>query len=282
MQDEQFEIGTFAKACGMTKATLMHYEKIGLFQPESVGENGYRYYSENQIYQIETISQLRYLDMSLTDIKDFLYHNTKEENLEILKENLRNVEEKIFRYEHIQRLLQATINTIEAEPYIRLDEPYIEKLAEPVYLYSFPTSKRDGSITKFLPTLREYLQKCRNIHINSNVSIGEIVLHKDIINNTFRKSYGCYQLEYEIDDENCLERPAGFYLSMFHRGNSVDLPDVYRSLKRYAFENGYMIINNAYEEDFSTVISENDRSRFILKVSFQIDSPEGAKDHARK
>ena len=77
MQDEQFEIGTFAKACGMTKATLMHYEKIGLFQPESVGENGYRYYSENQIYQIETISQLRYLDMSLTDIKDFLYHNTK-------------------------------------------------------------------------------------------------------------------------------------------------------------------------------------------------------------
>jgi len=273
MQDEQFEIGSFAKACGLTKAALMHYEKIGLFNPDYIGKNGYRYYGKDQIYQIEAISQLRYLDMPLTDIKNFMYYNTKEQNLEILKENLQKVEEKIFRYEHIQHLLQSTISNIEAEPYISLDEPCIEFHAEPIYLYKFPTTKRDGSITKSLPVLRKYLQKCRNDYINSNVSIGEIVLHKDIVNNTFQKTYGCYQLEHKIEDENCHERPAGYYLSMFHRGRSIDLPEVYRTLKRYAFENGYLIINNAYEEDFSTVISENDRSRFILKVSFQIEKP---------
>lgn len=267
-------IGEFAKACGMSKATLMHYEKIGLFEPEYIAENGYRYYGEEQIYRIETISQLRNMDMSLIEIKDFLDHNSRKENLDILKFNLKNVEKALFRLEHIERLLHMTISTMEQEPGIEVNKPFLEKQTEPLYLYTFPTGKRDGTITENLPILRIYLQRCRKMHINTNNSIGEIVLHKNIVNNSFVKTYGCYQLEHKIEDPNCHERPAGLYLSMHYRGHSNDLPLAYRHLKSYAREHNYKIINNAYEEDFSTVISEFNRSNYILKISFQIEDPD--------
>lgn len=277
MKNSQMMIGDFAKACGLTKAALMHYEEIGLFAPEYVSvENGYRYYGEDQIFRIEAISQLRSMDMSLSEIKAFLDHNSRSENLEILKKNLHKIEKKLFRLEQIERLLHTTIASMESEPSITIGLPFLEYLPEPTYLYIFKTSQRDGTIVEHLPVLRSYMQKCREMYVNSNYSIGEIILHRDIVNNSFRKTYGCYRLEHRVDGLDCYEKPAGLYLSMYYRGHSNDLPVAYRKLKKYAREQNYLIINDAYEEDISTVISENDRSHFILKVSFQIQEPSGS------
>ncbi len=276
MYNDTFEIGTFAKACGMTKAALMHYEQLGLFIPDHIGENGYRYYTEDQIYRAEAITLLRYLDLSLSDINEFLSFRSRKKNLETLQKKLDDVEENLFRYEQIKRLLQTTIENMEEEDSIHLDEPWLEEQVSPIYLYTFPSSQRDGTVTQHLPVLRDYIKKCRMTYNTSNMAIGEIVLNKDIQNNSFRKTYGCYRLEQASSDENCYERPAGYYLNMYHRGESTNLPDIYRKLKRYAVQNGYEVINDAYEEDFSTVISEGDHSNFILKVSFQVRLPKNS------
>ena len=47
-----FSTGEFAKLCKVHKKTLFHYDEIGLFKPEKVMDNGYRYYS---IYQLELL-----------------------------------------------------------------------------------------------------------------------------------------------------------------------------------------------------------------------------------
>ena len=46
---EYMTTGEFASAMGVSKDTLFHYDDIGLFCPEKVSGNGYRYYS---IYQM--------------------------------------------------------------------------------------------------------------------------------------------------------------------------------------------------------------------------------------
>ena len=40
-----FTTGEFAKLVGVTKHTLFHYDKIGIFSPEIKEDNYYRYYS---------------------------------------------------------------------------------------------------------------------------------------------------------------------------------------------------------------------------------------------
>ena len=52
--------GTFAKLCGVPKKTLLYYDEIGLFQPDHIAENGYRYYSYRQFEVLSVILALRF------------------------------------------------------------------------------------------------------------------------------------------------------------------------------------------------------------------------------
>ena len=57
--------GEFAKITGTTKHTLFHYDKIGLLPPDHRADNGYRYYSPEQLETFDVICTLRELDMPL-------------------------------------------------------------------------------------------------------------------------------------------------------------------------------------------------------------------------
>ena len=52
--------GEFAKLAGVSKDTLFHYEKIGLFKPEIVCKNEYRYYSNWVIWHNHDFKRDRY------------------------------------------------------------------------------------------------------------------------------------------------------------------------------------------------------------------------------
>ena len=69
MKDNYFSTGEFAKLCNVNKKTLFHYDEIGLFKPEIVKENGYRYYSIYQLEIFDMIYTLRDLGVPLKEIK---------------------------------------------------------------------------------------------------------------------------------------------------------------------------------------------------------------------
>ncbi|MEI2313526.1 hypothetical protein CN327_26130 [Bacillus cereus] len=63
-----YTIGEAAKMAGTTVKTVRYYSDIGLLQPVSIKESGYRLYSPKEIWQLNMITTLRSLDFSLTDI----------------------------------------------------------------------------------------------------------------------------------------------------------------------------------------------------------------------
>ena len=70
--------GTFAKLCGVPKKTLLYYDEIGLFQPDHIAENGYRYYSYRQFEVLSVILALREIGMPLKEIKEYIDNRTPE------------------------------------------------------------------------------------------------------------------------------------------------------------------------------------------------------------
>ena len=57
----------------VTVKTLRHYDKIGLLTPEYINEeNGYRFYTEEQIPVMLSITKLKMYGFSLSDIKEIL------------------------------------------------------------------------------------------------------------------------------------------------------------------------------------------------------------------
>ena len=61
----QLTTAQFAKLHEVNKRTLHYYDDIGLFSPNTKGENGYRYYDLSQSVDFEYIRILKELNMSI-------------------------------------------------------------------------------------------------------------------------------------------------------------------------------------------------------------------------
>ncbi len=68
----KYSISQLSKLAGVSSRTLRYYEEIGLLLPREKGENGYRYYSSQQVDKLQHIMFYRSFDMELEDIKNIL------------------------------------------------------------------------------------------------------------------------------------------------------------------------------------------------------------------
>lgn len=83
---EKFTTGQFAKKAKVTARTIRYYDKIGLLTPNYVGENGYRYYSEDDLITLQRILMLKELGFSLEEISPMLLNydtNEFQKNIEL-------------------------------------------------------------------------------------------------------------------------------------------------------------------------------------------------------
>ena len=69
-----FTIGEFSRLSRVTPRMLRHYDALGLLRPETVGENGYRYYRQEQLSQLTRIQWLKGYGFSLDE--EFSYENS--------------------------------------------------------------------------------------------------------------------------------------------------------------------------------------------------------------
>lgn len=68
-------VNKLAKISGVSIRTLHWYDKIGLLKPAFYEANGYRYYEEEQLLQLQQILFFRELGFSLKDIQKMLMSN---------------------------------------------------------------------------------------------------------------------------------------------------------------------------------------------------------------
>ena len=98
MEEQLLKIGELAGLCNVSPKALRVYEKRGLIKPVKIdGESGYRYYSANQVKDVETLIEWRDMGFSLKEIKIIFSgkYSKKDINL-ILSAKKREWQEKIW------------------------------------------------------------------------------------------------------------------------------------------------------------------------------------------
>lgn len=76
--------GEFAKKANVSVRTIHYYEKMGLIHPEKIGENGYRYYGEEEFARLQRILTFKLLGFSLEEIREL---SVNEENTDFLQKS---------------------------------------------------------------------------------------------------------------------------------------------------------------------------------------------------
>lgn len=66
--DKKYPIGEVAKMTRSTVKTIRYYDEIGLLKPTDYTEGGHRLYSADDIWRLELVTTLRYLDFGIDEI----------------------------------------------------------------------------------------------------------------------------------------------------------------------------------------------------------------------
>lgn len=93
---------------GITARTLHYYDRIHLFKPSHLTENGYRLYDRSSLEKLQTILFLKEMDLSLKEIADIL-KLTKEEQKQLLKKQRQVLLSRKQRLETIMDALEEYV-----------------------------------------------------------------------------------------------------------------------------------------------------------------------------
>jgi DNA-binding transcriptional MerR regulator len=97
-------IGALARRCGISRSTLLYYDRIGLLRPSDRSESNYRQYTDADVARLEQIRLYRQTGMTLGDIARLL-RAPRGEMARSLHVQLGRVAERIESLRDQQRLI---------------------------------------------------------------------------------------------------------------------------------------------------------------------------------
>lgn len=109
-----YRVSEFAEKAGVTVRTLHHYDRLGLLKPSGRTDAGYRLYGERDLVRLQQIVTLKFIGMSLKEIKDLLNQAdldlaaTLRLQRQLLQEKRRQMEVAIHAIDQAERSMQST------------------------------------------------------------------------------------------------------------------------------------------------------------------------------
>ncbi|MBC8547062.1 MerR family transcriptional regulator [Clostridiaceae bacterium NSJ-31] len=251
--NRRLTVGQLAGLHGINKRTLHYYDQIGLFSPAVKGENGYRYYTLDQMPDLELILAFRELGMSIEQTQAAIHCGAGA--IEgILSDKIADIDAKIEHLRSMKRLLKAkqklsslsktvTLNRIESvfceEETFVLSEQIVGDMDENFYL-----------------AMGQLLQQERRYRL-FNHEYG-IMLHSEkVMAGRFEDYDRFYMKPVSGEGERLFVRPAGDYLRIVVKGNWDRLPLAYQKLRDHALNLSLHLAGYAYERGLNETLSSN-------------------------
>lgn len=260
-----FTTGEFARRFGIKKDTLFYYDKIGLFQPAGVNENGYRYYTVPQLDIFWMLQSLKELNFPLKTLEHYLKAPSPEELIALSKEQIERVSEEMKKLEQINWLLGNMVTYTEEAINAPLDELILVELKKEAVLYSEPFPYVDDFTDKeWFDFTDSFLKKAG---IRGPAFVGSVINQEDLNNNIFGK---IDRLFLRRDCPTSRIKPSGLYAIQYHKGPYPSAQQAYEPLLNHLKDMGYRICGDAYEEYLLDKLTVLDSTDFMLKISIPV------------
>ena len=257
-------IGEFSKICQVSTKTLRYYAEIGLILPNEINyENGYRYYSIEQLETMLFIKRLKVYNFSLEEIKIILQSEEfKDEKLYLsLIEKRKEIDKQVHKLNIIlEELNNDILNLKQGKSIMSYMENFDVKLVEIPnmnILYIRKMVQQHEFPLEYANCFGELLK-----HIEDNkltmTSPPMVLFHSD--------EYSPFGLdtEFAIPIKECVKGTRdfnpGLCLKTVLKGSYSDLSSVYAKQLEYAEKEGYIAkdaLFEVYVNDPTQVESEN-------------------------
>lgn len=104
-----YTVSQIAKKFGLSRSTLLYYDKIGLLSPQHRSGADYRIYTDKDDQRMEEISRLRNAGVSLQTIKKLIGGGSSQ-RAEILRRRLSDINDEISRLRRQQKFILGLLD----------------------------------------------------------------------------------------------------------------------------------------------------------------------------
>lgn len=266
--------GEFSRMCNVSRELLIHYDKIGLLKPKEVAENGYRYYSLEQLYLFDAIRFFVDTGLPTKDIKDYFGNRSTERFLE-------QIQDIIESMKHQRTVMDSRIGMMEKMKYLTQRSLLFPK-GEPRLSYwdeltMIVTDIPDTSPEAYAQAISTHSDFCRNVARVSKFPLGRIVQVPDHDHPT-DFSYQQLQTWVSIPDhapslgDRLAIKPRGNYAVILHQGGMDTIATSYVKLFDYIRREGYNAQSPVYELDMNSYLMSQSEEDYLIHVSVLVDA----------
>ncbi|MGC6767541.1 MerR family transcriptional regulator [Enterococcus sp. LJL51] len=259
--------GEFAKAAGIQRKHLIYYDQIGLFSPELILDNGYRYYFYRQLYTLNLILTLKEIGMSLSDIGNFIKERNPEKMIALFEQQQLVIQEEIDKLLQIKNMMTMQINSTKLAQSVSVGTiQIIECDEEPIFLGDIPLFV-EGEQPLLSKMISRFYQYASSQGYECTFPWGMRIQLNRQQNIPVEKSAQFY---YRVP-ESTTYKPAGRYIVLYSYGIHGDREETYKKITDYAKKYHYQLTDFVYEDSLLNEISTCFPENYILQISVKID-----------
>lgn len=275
-------ISELAQICGISRQTLIYYDKHDIFKPGYIDEKGYRYYSLYQLPFLREICSLKGDKVSLKEIIDNLHSRNLDNTMELLLSNKQNIEKELAELQQKLNILNERIKYYEFIKTVQQHQnrPYIAQFSERKIMFrSWSTEdvdRREMHMTHMI--LR---RECNQNDIPLAWGWGARYPMDSVISRNYLHGAGGYvniPAEYterlnHIPDSQIITAPAGFYACIVKYSMPYET-DYLDTLRSWIEENHYIIIGDALDECMlDTTFYTEEHPKDFSQLSIPVNLP---------
>lgn len=264
--NKYFNISEFAKMCGVSRQTLLYYDKIKLFSPEIIRENGYRLYSIEQYQSFLVLKTLKDMGTPLNKIKQFFDNRNPDNLLSLLLEEQLEIDKQIDKLKITKGFIKDVVDFTNYGKSIIPNSEITIKFCNKEYLILSDEIQDESKETEILI---EYINYCEKKGYKK-YPWGYMANIKDSIKGEDIKYYHYIKYNEFIKDKNVYEKSEGLYVYIYHFGSYEQIEKTYQKLINFIELNNFEIVGNSYEDSIFDDLMTNSAVEHMTEISIQI------------
>lgn len=280
-RNQWLSISEMAQICGISRQTLIYYDKHNIFKPGYIDDKGYRYYSLYQLPFLREICSLKGDDVFLKEIIDNLKHRNLDNVLELLHSNHQKLEQELKEVQQKLNILNARLEYYDLVKKIqrRPPKPYITQCPERKIMF-LPWDAEQIGRREMHYTHMKLRQECVQHGIPLAWGWGALFPKSSVVRRDYFAGAGGYinipsaYIEKAIESDIEIKTiPGGFYACFAKYGMPYET-DHMEILRSWIEKNHYIIIGDALDECMlDTTFYTEQHKRDFCQISIPVRLP---------
>lgn len=262
--------GEFARLCRTTKATLFHYDQLGLLKPRYLTSNGYRRYGAEQFFDFDTITAFKDAGSSLEEISHLRDNLDEAALIHWLEEKRRILRDERRRLAQRDIMLRDMLEGLHEANALNFDTCLVEKQQEE-NLEIIPTEADSNNIPMdLIARSAAYITHMENGKKRPRTPFGFILDKEVLFGASYNELYYFSRARRHTLDTVKLHKKEGNYLVCAHRGDYNSHLDCLQKIYQWIVTNKITVDGYLYVYDMISCLGQNTSDIYTVKYCIEV------------